>query len=204
MEPRGLVFAQLVDLIPWHDFDACIRRYSGDYCPLGFIGRDQYVCMAFAQRTFRESLRDIEMCLQTVEPTLDHAEFRRKVSLNSLADANCAHDGRIFADFAQAMISRARKLYLNERIFVELDQTVYAFDGVTVDLCLGVFPLARFRRRKVGVKLHVLPDLAGNIFCFIWISREKTHDVTVFDHLPIELGAFYVLDRGYVDFRCLH
>jgi hypothetical protein len=146
--------------------------------------------MAFAQRTFRENLRDIEMYLRTVEPKLDHAGFRRKVSRNSFADANCEHDGPIFADFAQALISRARKLYLNERIFVKLDQTVCAFDGVTVDLCLGVFSLPKFRRRKGEVKPHVLLDLGGGIFCFMWRSHEKTHDVTMFDHLPIELEAY--------------
>ena len=167
MEPRQLVFAHLVNFIPWYDFDACIRRYSNDHYPRGFTGPDQFICMAFAQCAFRESLRDIELCLRTVEPKLGLAGFRRMVSRNSLADANCAHDGRIFADFAQALISRARKLYLDECIFVELDQAVCAFDGVTVDLCLGVFPLARFRRSKGGVKLHMLLDLAGSIFCFV-------------------------------------
>jgi Domain of unknown function (DUF4372) len=201
MEPGELVFAQLMDFIPWHNFGGCIRRYGGDHCPRGFTGRDQSVCMAFAQCIFRESLGDIEMCLRTVEPKLDDAGFRRNVSRKSLVDANCVHDGRMFADFAQALISRARKLYLNERIFVKLDQIVCALDGAMVDLCLGLFPLAKFRRRKGKVKLL---DLSGRIFCFIWISNNKMHDVTVFDHLPIELGAFYAMDRGYVDFRRLH
>jgi Domain of unknown function (DUF4372)/Transposase DDE domain len=204
MEPGKLVLAQLMDFIPRYDFDTCVRRYSGDRRPRGFSCRDQFLCLAFAQLTFRESLRDIETCLRAVEPKLYHAGFRGKVSRSSLADANRAHDWRMFADFAQVLISRARKLYVNEPFGVDLDQTVYALDSTTIDLCLSLFPWAQFRRHKGAVKLHTLLDLRGNIPCFVWISHGKTHDVTVLDHLPIEPGAFYVMDRGYVDFRRLH
>ncbi|HKI20990.1 MAG TPA: IS4 family transposase [Isosphaeraceae bacterium] len=204
MDPGKLVFAQLMDFVPRHDFDACVRRYSGDSRPRGFSCRDQFLCLAFAQLTFRESLRDIETCLRALESKLYHAGFRGKVSRSTLADANRAHDWHIFADFAQVLIGRARKLYADEPIGVELEETVYALDSTTIDLCLSLFPWARFRRRKGAVKLHTLLDLRGNIPTFVRITHGKTHDVTVLDHLPIEPGAFYVMDRGYVDFRRLH
>ena len=204
MDPGKLVFAQFMDFVPRHDFDACVRRHGGDRRPRGFSCRDQFLCLAFAQLTFRESLRDIETCLRALEPKLYHAGFRGKVSRSTLADANRAHDWRIFADFAQVLIGRARKLYADEPFGVELEQTVYALDSTTIDLCLSLFPWARFRRRKGAVKLHTLLDLHGNIPTFVRITHGKTHDVTVLDHLPIEPGAFYVLDRGYVDFRRLH
>jgi hypothetical protein len=204
MDPGKLVFAQLMDFVPRHDFDACVRRHGGDSRPRGFSCRDQFLCMAFAQLTFRESLRDIETCLRALEHKLYHAGFRGKVSRSTLADANRAHDWHIFADFAQVLIGRARKLYADEPLGVELEQTVYALDSTTIDLCLSLFPWARFRRRKGAVKLHTLVDLRGNIPTFVRITHGKTHDVTVLDHLPIEPGAFYVMDRGYVDFRRLH
>jgi Domain of unknown function (DUF4372)/Transposase DDE domain len=204
MDPGKLVFAQIMDFVPRHDFDACVRRYGGDSRPRGFSCRDQFLCMAFAQLTFRESLRDIETCLRALEHKLYHAGFRGKVSRSTLADANRAHDWHIFADFAQVLIGRARKLYADEPIGVELQQTVYALDSTTIDLCLSLFPWARFRRRKGAVKLHTLVDLRGNIPTFVRITHGKTHDVTVLDHLPIEPGAFYVMDRGYVDFQRLH
>jgi hypothetical protein len=204
MDPGKLVFAQLMDFVPRHDFDACVRRYGGDRRPRGFSCRDQFLCLAFAQLTFRESLRDIETCLRALEPKLYHAGFRGKVSRSTLADANRAHDWNIFADFAQVLIGRARKLYADEPLGVELEQTVYALDSTTIDLCLSLFPWARFRRRKGAVKLHTLLDLRGNIPCFVRISHGKIHDVTALDHLPIEPGSFYVMDRGYVDFRRLH
>ena len=166
MDPGKLVFAQLMDFIPRHDFDACVRRYGGDRRPRGFSCRDQFLCLAFAQLTFRESLRDIETCLRALEPKLYHAGFRGKVSRSTLADANRAHDWRIFADFAQVLIGQARKLYAEEPFGVELEQTVYALDSTTIDLCLSLFPWARFRRRKGAVKLHTLLDLRGNIPCF--------------------------------------
>jgi Domain of unknown function (DUF4372)/Transposase DDE domain len=204
MDPGKLVFAQLMDFVPRHDFDACVRRHGEDSRPRGFSCRDQFLCMAFAQLTFRESLRDIETCLRALERKLYHAGFRGKVSRSTLADANRAHDWHIFADFAQVLIGRARKLYADEPFGVELEQTVYALDSTTIDLCLSLFPWARFRRRKGAVKLHTLIDLRGNIPTFVRITHGKTHDVTVLDHLPIEPGAFYVMDRGYVDFQRLY
>jgi len=204
MEPGKLVFAQLMDFLPRHEFHACVRRYGGDRRPRGFSCRDQFLCLAFAQLTFRESLRDIETCLRSFQPKLYHAGFRGRISRSTLADANRVHDWRIFADLAQALIARARTLYAGEPMGVELEQTVYALDSTTIDLCLSLFPWARFRRRKAAVKLHTLLDLRGNIPTFVRITHGKTHDVTVLDHLPIEPGSFYVMDRGYVDFRRLH
>jgi hypothetical protein len=204
MEPGKLVFAQLMDFLPRHDFNTCVQRYGGDRRPRGFSCRDQFLCLAFAQLTFRESLRDIETCLRSFQPKLYHAGFRGNVSRSTLADANRVHDWRIFADFAQVLIGRARKLYVDEPMGVELEQTVYALDSTTIDLCLSLFPWARFRRRKGAVKLHTLLDLRGNIPTFVRITHGKTHDVTVLDHVPIEPGSFYVMDRGYVDFGRLY
>src|SRR5271170_6864857 len=204
MDPGKFVFAQLMDFVPRHDFDVCVRRYGGDRRPRGFSCRDQFLCLAFAQLTFRESLRDIETCLRAVEPKLYHAGFRGKIARSTLADANRAHDWRIFADFAQVLIERARRLYAGEPLGVELEQTVYALDSTTIDLCLSLFPWAKFRRRKGAVKLHTLLDLRGNIPCFIHISDGKMHDVNVLDQLLIEAGALYAIDRGYVDYRRLH
>src|SRR6516165_7690444 len=204
MESGKLVFAQLMDFLPRHEFDACVRRYGGHRRPRGFSCRDQFLCLAFAQLTFRESLRDIETCLRAFQPKLYHAGFRGKVSRSTLADANRAHDWRIYADFAQVLIDQARKLYADEPLSVELQQTVYALDSTTIDLCLSLFPWAQFRRRKGAVKLHTLLDLRGNIPCFVRVSHGKMADVTVLDHLPIEPGAFYVMDRGYIDFQRLY
>jgi hypothetical protein len=190
-----------MDFLPRHDFDACVKRYNGDRRHRGFSCRDQFLCLAFAQLTFRESLRDIETCLRAFPSKLYHAGFRGSVSRSTLADANRAHDWRIFADFAQVLIDRARKLYADEPMGVELEQTVYALDSTMIDLCLSLFPWAQFRRRKGAVKLHTLVDLRGNIPCLVRISHGKTHDVTVLDHLPIEPGSFYVMDRGYIDFQ---
>jgi hypothetical protein len=198
------VFTQLMDFLPRREFDACVSRYQGNRRLRGFSCRDQFLCFAFGQLTFRESLRDIETCLRAVRPKLYHAGFRGKVSRSTLADANRAHDWRIYADFAQVLIRRARQLYAQEPLGVELEQTVYALDSTTIDLCLKLFPWARFRRRKGAVKLHTLVDVRGNIPCFIHVSHGKMHDVTALDWLPIEPGAFYVMDRGYVDFRRLH
>jgi IS4 transposase len=198
------VFAQLMDFLPRREFNACVAKYGGDRRGRGFSCRDQFLCLGFAQLTFRESLRDIETCLRAMGPKLYHAGFRGKVSRSTLADANRAHDWRIYADFAQVLIRRARKLYAQEPLGVELAQTVYALDSTTIDLCLSLFPWAKFRRRKGAVKLHTLLDLRGAIPCFIHISHGKMHDVNVLDHLPIEPGAFYVMDRGYVDFQRLY
>jgi transposase len=204
MDSGKLVFAQLLDFMPRHDFDACVRRYKGDRRLRGFSCRDQFLCQAFAQLTFRESLRDIETCLRAFQPKLYHAGFRGSVSRSTLADANRVHDWRIFADLAQVLIERARKLYADEPLAVELEQTAYALDSTTIDLCLSLFPWARFRKHKGAVKLHTLVDLRGNIPCFVRITHGKIHDVNALDHLPIEAGAFYVMDRGYVDFKRLH
>jgi hypothetical protein len=204
MYSGALVFAQLMEFLPRHEFNACVRRYDGDRRPRGFSCRDQFLSLAFAQLTFRESLRDIETCLRAVQPKLYHAGFRSAVARSTLADANRVHDWRIFADFAHVLIHRARSLYASEPLAVALEQTVYAFDSTTIDLCLTLFPWARFRRRKGAVKLHTLIDLRGNIPCFVHISPGKLHDVNALDHLPIEAGAFYVMDRGYVDFQRLY
>ena len=197
-------FSQLMDFLPTDDFDRSVERYRGNRRMRGLSCRDQFLYLAFAQLTFRESLRDIETCLRALESKLYHAGFRGKVARSTLADANRAHDWRIYADLAQALIGRARRLYADEPLGVELKQTVYALDSTTIDLCLSLFPWARFRRRKGAVKLHTLLDLRGNIPCFVLISHGKMHDVTVLDYLPIEPGAFYVMDRGYVDFQRLH
>jgi hypothetical protein len=204
MHAGQLVFAQLMDFLPRHEFNTCVRRYRGDRRQRGFSCRDQFLCLAFAQLTFRESLRDIETCLRALEPKLYHAGFRGRVSRSTLADASRVHDWRIYADFAQVLIGRARQLYAHEPLAVELEQTVYALDSTTIDLCLSLFPWAPFRRRKGAVKLHTLLDLRGSIPCFVHISHGKMHDVTALDHLPIEPGAFYVMDRGYVDFLRLY
>jgi hypothetical protein len=198
------VISQLMDFLPRREFNACVERYGGNRRSRGFSCRDQFLCLGFAQLTFRESLRDIEVCLRALGSKLYHAGFRGKISRSTLADANRGHDWRIYADFAQVLIRRARKLYAQEPLGVDLKQTVYALDSTTIDLCLSLFPWARFRRRKGAIKLHTLLDLRGNIPCFMHVSHGKTHDVTVLDQLPIEPGAFYVMDRGYVDFQRLY
>jgi hypothetical protein len=204
MHSGHFVFAQLMEFLPRHEFNACVRRYRGDRRLRGFTCRDQFLCMAFAQLTFRESLRDIETCLRAMGTKLYHAGFRSRVARSTLADANRVHDWRIYADFAQVLIRRARELYANEPLAVTLEQTAYALDSTTIDLCLSLFPWAPFRRRKGAVKVHTLLDLRGNIPCFVHISHGKTHDVTVLDHVPIEAGAFYMMDRAYTDFRRLN
>lgn len=198
-----LVFSQLMEFLPRHEFNTCVRRYGGHRRSRGFSCRDQFLCLAFAQLTYRESLRDIETCLRALKPKLYHAGFRGKVSRSTLADANRAHDWRIWSDFAQVLIARARQLYANDSLGIELEQTVYALDSTTIDLCLSLFPWARFRRKKGAVKLHTLLDVRGSIPTFIHISDGKMHDVGVLDLLLIESGAFYVMDRGYVDFARL-
>ena len=203
MHAGALVFAQLMEFLPRHEFNSCVRRYGGDRRARGFSCRDQFLCLAFAQLTYRESLRDIETCLRAVPTKLYHAGIRGHVSRSTLADANRTHDWRISADFAQVLIKHARKLYAHDALAVALEQTVYALDSTTIDLCLSLFPWARFRRRKGAVKLHTLLDLRGNIPCVVRITHGKTHDVTVLDHLPVEPGAFYVMDRGYIDFARL-
>jgi Transposase DDE domain/Domain of unknown function (DUF4372) len=199
-----LVFAQLMDYLPRHDFDHCVRRYGGHHRPRSFSCRDQFLTLAFAQLTFRESLRDIVTCLHAAGRKRYHAGFRGAISRSTLADANRVHDWRIYHDFAHVLIAQARSLYAKEPLGITLDHTVYALDSTTIDLCLTLFPWAHFRRRKAAVKLHTLLDLRGSIPCFIHVSQGKTHDVTVLDQLPLEAGAVYVMDRGYVDFTRLY
>ena len=194
------VFSQLIDSLPKHEFDRCVARYHGNRKIHNFSCFDQFLCMAFAQLTYRESLRDIEICLHALHKKLYHAGFRGVIARSTLADANEHRDWRIYADFAQVLIARARRLYQTDGFGAQLKQTAYALDSTTIDLCLTLFPWAKFRRRKGAIKLHTLIDLRGNIPCFVLITDGKTHDVNVLDVLPIEPGAFYVMDRGYLDF----
>jgi transposase len=198
------VFSQLMAFFSKYEFNKCVNRYRGDYRVSSFSCRDQFLCMAFAQLTYRESLRDIEICLRALQPKLYHAGLRGAISKSTLADANRQRDWRIYADFAQVLIARARVLYRHDDIGFEFDQTAYAFDSTTIDLCLSLFTWAKFRRRKGAVKLHTLIDLRGNIPCFIHFSTGKVHDVNALDHLILEAGAFYMMDRGYVDYARLY
>jgi hypothetical protein len=193
-----------MDFLPIHEFRKCVARYQGNRSVKMFSCFDQYLCMAFAQLTYRESLRDIEACLRAMGPKLYHAGFRGRISRSTLADANEKRDWRIYADFAQALIQIARPLYADEDLGLDLDNTVYALDASTIDLCLSVFPWAHFRKTKAAVKLHTLLDLQGNIPTFIHISDGKLHDVNVLDILLPEPGAFYIMDRGYLDFSRLY
>ena len=199
-----LVFAQLMEFLPRYEFDKAVRRYRGNHRMRSFSCRDQFLAMAFAQLTYRESLRDIETCLRSVRSKLYHLGFRGNISRSTLADANRLRDWRIYADFAQVLIERARVLYLNEPLALELANMAYALDSTTIDLCLSLFPWAPFRKHKAAVKLHTLLDLRGNIPCFLRVSHGKTHDVKILDQLPIEPGAFYVMDKAYVDFARLY
>ena len=199
-----LVFSQVMDHLPWHTFHRCVARYHGNRKIKSFSCSDQYRCMAFAQLTYRESLRDIEACLRAQSSKLYHMGIGGGISRNTLANANQARDWRIHADFAQRLIAVARRLYRDEDIGLELEGTVYALDSSTIDLCLSLFPWADFRKTKAAVKLHTLLDLRGNIPAFIHISDGKLHDVNVMDLLLPEAGAFYVMDRAYVDFARLY
>lgn len=199
-----IIFSQVIDHLPMHTLRRCVQRYQGNYKVQTFSCRDQYLCMAFAQLTYRESLRDIEACLRAQESKLYHMGIRAKVSRSTLADANEQRDWRIYADLAQSLIHIARRLYLHENLGVEIDQTVYALDSSTIDLCLSVFPWAHFRKTKSAIKLHTLLDLRGNIPTFIYISDGKLHDVNILDELIPEPGAFYIMDRGYLDFGRLY
>ena len=203
MYTGNLVFSQLMDHLPLHTFRRCVQRYRGNHKIQSFSCLDQFRCMAFAQLTYRESLRDIEACLRAQQDKLYHMGIRGGISRNTLSNANKVRDWRIYADFAQSLIQIARKLYVDEDIGAELDNTVYALDATTIDLCLSVFPWAHFRSTKAAVKLHTLLDLRGAIPTFIHISDGKMHDVNVLDLLLPEAGAFYVMDRGYVDFSRL-
>ena len=203
MNSGRTIFAQLLDHLPSYEFQKCVSRYRGDAHLRGFSCLDQLLAMTFAQLTYRESLRDIEACLRSMSGKLYHMGFRGKVARTNLADANEVHDWRIFADFAQVLIGIARPLHACDPIGVELDQSLYALDSTTIDLCLSMFPWARFRAGKAAVKMHTLLDLHGNIPTFISITDGKVHDVNILDQILPEAGAFYVMDRGYVDFERL-
>ena len=204
MHEGKLVFAQLMEHLPLHTFRRCVAQYPGRYPVQRFSHLDQFLCMAFAQLTYRESLRDIETCLRAQGAKLYHIGIRGGISRSTLADANETRDWHIYQDFALCLIQTARKLYAGDGFGLELKNTVYALDSTTVDLCLALFPWARFRQHKGAVKLHTLIDLRGNIPTFIHVSDGKLHDVNVLDQIPFEAGSFYVMDRGYVDFARLY
>ena len=203
MNSGRTVFAQLIEHLPHKEFHKCVARYRGDHYAKNFSCWDQYLAMAFAQLTYRESLRDIETCLGAVGGKLYHMGFRSSVARSTLADANESHDWRIFADFAQLLIGIARPLHARDPMGVDLQQSLYALDSTTIDLCLSLFPWARFRRRKAAVKMHTLLDLHGNIPTFIRVTSGDVHDVNLLDQILPEAGAFYVMDRGYIDFQRL-
>jgi Domain of unknown function (DUF4372)/Transposase DDE domain len=203
MNQGRTIFSQLIGFLPDREFRRCVERYQGDIRLRGFSCWDQYLAMAFAQLTYRESLRDIEACLRSMQGKLYHLGFRGKVARSTLADANESHDWRIFANFAQVLIGIARPLHARDPIGVDLEQSLYALDSTTIDLCLSLFPWAKFRRRKAAVKMHTLLDLHGNIPTFIRVTSGDVHDVNILDEIMPEAGAFYVMDRGYIDFQRL-
>jgi hypothetical protein len=198
------VFAQVMDHFPAYEFQKCVTRYDGDFGKRSFSCLDQFLCLAFAQLTYRESLRDIEACLRSVQGKLYHMGFRGRISRSTLSDANESVDWRIYADFAQILIATARPMYAEESLGFDLDGTVYALDSTTIDLCLSVFPWARFQSTKGAVKMHTLLDLRGSIPTFIEVSDGKVHDVKILDEILPEAGSFYLMDRGYLDFQRLH
>ena len=204
MNTGRTVFSQLMDFLPLHDFRKCVARYRGNYKVRRFSCLDQFLSMAFAQLTYRESLRDIEICLRAVQPKLYPMGIRGRIARSTLADANERRDWRIYADFAQGLIATAKTLYAGEDFGVDLDATVYALDSTTIDLCLSLFPWARFVHTKAAIKLHTLLNLRGNIPEFIHISDGRLHDVNVLDILVAEPGCFYIMDRGYIDFARLY
>jgi len=204
MNQGQYIFSQIMDFLPKKKFDRCVDLYGGNHRIRSFSCFDQFLCMAFAQLTYRESLRDIECCLRAMQKKLYHVGIRGQVSRSTLADANENRDWRIYCDFAQILIQEAKKLYANDDFGLELNETVYALDSSTIDLCLSVFPWARFRRSKAAIKLHTLLDLRGNIPSFISITDGKVHDVNILDELIPEPGSIYVMDRGYLDFERLY
>jgi hypothetical protein len=204
MDTGKTTFAQLMDFLPVYEFQKCVQRYNGHYKVKHFSCWNQFLCMAFAQLTYRESLRDIEACLRSAQRKLYHMGFRGNVSRNTLAHANQVRDWRIYADFAQILIGQARRLYANDSFGVELNQTAYALDSTTIDLCLSLFPWAKFRAHKGAVKLHTLLDLRGSIPSLVIITHGKVHDIRILDQLIFEPGAFYIIDRGYLDFERLY
>ncbi len=204
MNTGKTVFSQVMEFLPLYEFRKCVERYQGDYKVKSFSCMDQFLCMAFAQLTYRESLRDIEACLRSMRSKLYHMGIRGQVSRSTLADANDNRDWHIYADFAQVLIYTARDLYLEDPFAIELTNTIYALDATTIDLCLSLFPWAHFRKNKGAIKLHTLLDLRGSIPSFIEITDGKVADVNILDILVPEAGSFYIMDRGYLDFARLH
>jgi hypothetical protein len=204
MNSGKTIFSQLMDFLPSHQFQLCVERYRGDYKLKSFSCWDQFLCMAFAQLTYRESLRDIEACLRSHQSKLYHMGIRGRVSRNTLAHANATRDWRIFQDFASLLIPIAKELYLETSFGVELTNTAYALDATTIDLCLSLFPWAQYRQKNAGLKVHTLLDLRGSIPTIVIITRNKVHEVNILDQLYFEAGAFYVMDRGYLDFSRLY
>jgi len=199
-----LVFSQVMDCMSIYEFHKCVERYHGNYKVKSFSCLDQFLSMAFAQLTYRESLRDIEVCLRSMRSKLYHIGIRGNIARSTIANANENRDWRIYADHAQVLINIARKLYRNDDFGVELKETVYALDSTTIDLCLSLFPWARFRKHKGAVKMHTLLDLRGSIPSMIWITDGKVHDVNILDKLIPEPGSFYIMDRAYIDFFRLY
>jgi len=204
MHTGKLVFSQIMDFMPMHVFRRCVNRYHGDHRVRSFTCLDQYLCLAFAQITYRESLRDIEACLRAQSRKLYHMGIRGSVAKTTLAEANEQRDWRIYEELAHSLIATARLLYKTDTFLDDLTETVYALDATTIDLCLSIFPWANFRQNKGAIKLHTLLDLRGNIPTFIHVSDGKLHEVNTLDILPVEPGAFYVMDRGYLDFSRLN
>jgi hypothetical protein len=204
MNSEQTIFSQLMDFIPSYEFRKCVDRYKGNYKIKSFSCWDQFLSMAFAQLTYRESLRDIQACLRASQQKLYHMGFRGKVSRNTLAHANQVRDWRIYADFAHVLINRARSLYIDDPFGVQLNQVAYVLDSTTIDLCLSLFPWAKFRKRKGAIKLHTLLDLHGNIPALVIVTHGKVHDVNIIDYILLEAGAIYIMDRGYMDFSRLY
>jgi hypothetical protein len=204
MNAGKTVFSQIMDYLPLHEFRKCVRRYHGHYKVQSFSCLDQYLCMAFAQLTYRESLRDIEACLRSMQNKLYHMGIRGRISRSTIADANEGRDWRIYADFAQVLIDQARRLYATDEFGLELEETVYALDSTTIDLCLSLFPWARFQRRKAAIKLHTVLDLRGSIPISIKITDARVYDLCILDELIPEPGSYYIMDRGFLDFARLY
>jgi len=204
MNSEQTIFSQLMGIFPPYEFHKCVDRYKGNYKIKSFSCWDQFLCMAFAQLTYRESLRDIQACLRASQQKLYHMGFRGTVSRNTLAHANQVRDWRIYADFAHVLIKWARNLYIDDPFGVQLEQAVYVLDSTTIDLCLSLFPWAKFRKRKGAIKLHTLLDLHGNIPALVIVTHGKVHDVTIIDNILLEAGAIYIMDRGYMDFSRLY
>lgn len=204
MNSGKTVVAQILEHLPFYEFNKCVKKYKGNHRVRKFPCYDQFLCLAFAQLTYRESLRDIETCLNSHHEKLYHIGFRGQISRSTLADANEERDYRIYQDFAYHLISIARKLYQNEELAIELDYSLYAFDSTTIDLCLSLFPWAHFRKTKAAIKMHTLLDLRGSIPTFISLTTGKVHDVNMLNMLPLQKDAVITMDRGYIDFSRLY